>query len=315
MHGGRPVSRGRDSQQHHAGGGRPGEEAGPALRRDGGEQDGQREHDERLHRHRRSGQPGGPARFRVGQGHDGVEQQAGRHGVFWMTPPDGNTPQRGRFRHGEHEALGLGRAKALGERVGGDQHHGRDEDLIGPGEQPRGRMMPHGDPRSRHRDPGQVHDRDDRDQDDGRSWQRDQLGGRGIQGGQVQVEEPLGPDQRPPQVIGQSPGRLPVVQRSPDRAGHPYDGHDDHGQQRKPPPDQPRRSCGSHRPVPFTHRAAAAAGRPPATRPRPRPRARPGPATGRWAGCAGRWWPGWRARRSSARSAVGAAASVHWLLR
>jgi hypothetical protein len=49
-----------------------------------------------------------------------------------------------------------------------------------------------------HRDPGRVHDRDHGDQDDGRSREGDQLGRRGVHGAQVQVQEPLGRDQRPP---------------------------------------------------------------------------------------------------------------------
>ena len=56
--------------------------------------------------------------------------------------------------------------------------------------------------RNRQREPGQVDDRDGRDQDHGGARERDQLGGKGVKVGQVQVPEPLGRDQRPPQVIG-----------------------------------------------------------------------------------------------------------------
>src|SRR5438034_612894 len=59
------------------------------------------------------------------------------------------------------------------------------------------------------------------------------LGGEGVQAGQVQVGEPLGGDQRPPQVVGQRPGGLAVEARSPDRARHPGGGHDHGGEQRE----------------------------------------------------------------------------------
>lgn len=57
--------------------------------------------------------------------------------------------------------------------------------------------------------------------------------------------------------------------------------------------------------------AAAAASRRDLLR-RPSRRGRRGPARGRSAGCADRWWPGSPVRRSSARAAPGAAASPDW---
>jgi hypothetical protein len=216
-----------------------GDNPGPPPRADDGDQDGQGEQDERLDRHGRPGQPGGPAGPGLGQGQDGVEQQAGRHGVFWVAPPDRDAPQRGRARGGEQETPGAGHAETFGDRVGGEQDDGGDRDLVRSGQQPRAGMggVRVGQPQG---EPGRVDERDHRDQDDGRPGKRDQLGGRGVEAAQVEVHEPLGRDHRPPQVIGQRPARFPVVAGSPDRACHPGDDQDDRGQQRKEPPVQPR---------------------------------------------------------------------------
>ena len=267
--GGRPVRRGGGGQQDECGSGRPGHEAGqpPRFYRRYCYQR-EREQRERLDRYPGPGQPGGPVGSSVRQREDAVQQEPDRHRVFRVTPAHRDVPQRGRARGGEQEPLEQAHPHALGERVRGEQCYCCEEGLQRPGDQPADRVNALA--ARIDRDSGRVHDRRDRDQDHRGAREADQVGGRGVQAGQVQVQEPLGRHQGGPQVVGHRPGRLAVVHRSPDRAGHPDADHHDDRDQRERPPDRPRRrgvGRAGHR-GPLTRRAARGRARRPGARPR-----------------------------------------------
>ncbi len=249
VQGGGRVGRDRDGQRDDREHGHADRESGqppqrrgsgrPQFGQDGHSQNGQGQQDQGLHGDGGPGQPGGPAGPLGGLAVDGVQQQPDGHGVFRMPPAHGDTPQRGGARRGQHEAPGPGRTQPFGQCVGGEQGHGRDTDLVRPSQQPQGRV---GLVRHHQGEPGQVGQGDRRHHDHGRAGQRHQLGGRGVQAGQIQVQQPLGRDHRAPQVVGQRPGGLAVVARPPDRAGYPDGGHADRGQQREQPVAQAPRS-------------------------------------------------------------------------
>ncbi len=242
-HGGggrRPVGGRGGGQQHRPRNHGPAQEAGEPPGRDGRGDDRQREQHQRLHGHRRPEQPSRTSGPPVGQGQDGQQQQADGHGVLGMAPPRRHVPQRHGADRGQQRALGPAHAQPLGDRVGGEQRHRRQRDLVGPGHEPRGRI---GVVHARHpqRQPGRADRHGHRNQDHGRAGKPDQGRGTGIQAAQVQMREPLGRDQRPPQVIRKRPV-VPAHQARPDPDRRHHPGHDQphRGQGREQPPDQPR---------------------------------------------------------------------------
>jgi len=166
-----------------------------------------------------------------------------------MTPPHRDVPERDRAGHGEHRALPPGHAQVLGDRVGGEQRHGRQGDLVRPGQQPRGRVgMVHA--LDLDGQPGRLDDGHDRDEDHGRARQGNQRGGLGIQAAEVQVDEPLRRDQRPPQVVRQPPGVPPDQQRAPRGGDHSDRDEPGRGDERKQSPNEPRPAPGQRCDVP-----------------------------------------------------------------
>ena len=237
--GGAPVGRGRGGQQHRARRRRPGREARPAPQRSTASSTGTASTTSgwtAIAAPVSQADPAGPV---PGQGQHAEQQQPHRHRVLGMPPAHRDAPDPYRARPGQQRPPGPGHAQVLGDRVGGEQGHGRQAISYGPASSHRpgggcARL-------AAQREPRRVGDRDHRDQDHRRARAARSARWAGCTGRPGRRAAAAGPRPGPPQVVRQRPAASCRPGPGPTRWWrHPDDQEPGRGEEREQPSGQPR---------------------------------------------------------------------------